>query len=231
MMYVLHGEDAVASRDKLFSLKQQYKNLEQYAFTGDQSDITDIIQVFESQSLFDERKLIIVERFLQTKQKVLVASLLNHIKNYDEHVVILWEGQEIKKELLPFFPKTARIESFAIPKIIFQFLDNLLPGNTKRLLRLYHDLLQQNDAERVFYMIVRQFRILLALTEPGEKKIDEVKRMQSWQQGKLQKQVTSFGEKRLKEIYVELFAIETAIKTGGLSLPLDKQLDIFLATL
>ncbi len=231
MIYVLHGEDTVASRNSLFQLKQDYKDLDQYSFLGDQSEITDIVQVFESQSLFDEQKFIVLEKFLQTKQKPLVASLLNHIKNYDEHVVVVWEGQEIKKELLPFFPKTARIESFAIPKIIFQFLDNLLPNNQRQLFRLYHELLAQDEAERVFYMVVRQFRILLALSEVGTKQIDEVKRIQPWQKTKLQKQVEAFGQNRLYTLYNDLFRIETGIKTGGLSLPLEKELDIFFAKL
>ena len=80
-------------------------------------------------------------------------------------------------------------------------------------------------------MLVRHFRILLALLETSEITIDEAKRLAPWQKTKMQKQANAFGKEKLQEIFSELFTLEIGMKTGGLFLSLTQSLDLLLLKL
>ena len=80
----------------------------------------------------------------------------------------------------------------------------------------------------VFFMLIRQFRLLLALREKSTVHIDEVKRLAPWQMGKLQKQALLFSPEKLVFLYSQLADIDANHKIGKLSLPLDSTIDIFL---
>jgi hypothetical protein len=86
------------------------------------------------------------------------------------------------------------------------------------------------ETELIFFMIVRQFRLMISQLETGAK-IEETKRLQSWQTGKLSSQANSFGKERLISLYDKLFEIDLAQKTGKLPYSLDKSIDIFLLAL
>jgi len=78
-------------------------------------------------------------------------------------------------------------------------------------------------------MLQRQFRILLALSEPSENvPIDELIRLAPWQTGKLERQALSFDLETLKKIYRKLYEIETGQKTGTLPLSLSQSIDFLL---
>ena len=87
------------------------------------------------------------------------------------------------------------------------------------------------ETELIFYMIVRQFRLLLSLTSEGSKNIDEAKRLAPWQSSKLKSQSKLFGKDRLIEIYKKLYKIDYETKFGLTSLPLNSTIDIFLIDL
>lgn len=229
MVTILHGDDIISSRKKLSELKSRLSGYDIFQFDGQKTTITDIIQVFESQSLFGDKKLIILEQFLETKDKSLIASVLNHLKKDRRWEVIFWEPKEIKKELLPLFPKEATIVFSKQEQLMFQFLDSIRPGNTRSTLLLLHQLIKREPEDRVFYMLVRQFRLLLGLSLGA--KISEVTRLAPWQRQKLLSQARFFSQERLKKLYGELFAIEKKIKTGGNALPLSASLDLFLASI
>ncbi len=80
----------------------------------------------------------------------------------------------------------------------------------------------------VFFMMIRQIRMLLGLIEPTADAIDEVKRMAPWQKSKLQQQADRFEIAELKSLYSKLFEIEKAMKTGNLSMTLPETIDFLL---
>lgn len=228
MVTIIHGDDIVVSRKKLTELKEGFKDSELLQFEGGKMDITDVIQVFESTSLFAEKRLIVLERFLETKNKLLIATILNQLKK-SRHDGIFWEEGEIKKELLALFPKTAHIFFFKQEQVLFQFLDSIRPGNAKHALSLFHQVLKKETEELVFYMVVRQLRLLLGIFSKSS--ISEVKRLASWQRSKLERQAMKFSQERLASLYKKLFQIERNSKTGGSPLSLTASLDLFLASI
>jgi DNA polymerase III delta subunit len=80
----------------------------------------------------------------------------------------------------------------------------------------------------VFFMLVRQFRLLLAVSEKQDPAISEIARMSSWQKGKLQNQAKLFPGSTLIDLFNCLFQIETQYKTGTLCASLTAEIDFFL---
>ncbi len=226
MITVLHGDDIVSSRKQLTELKAKFAAYEQVALIGEAAELSDVIQLFEANSLFDQKKLIILERFIETKDKKKLALTFNLFKKNPDCEVIFWEAKEIKKELLAFFPKQTTVLLFKESQFIFRFLESLRPANAKQMLSLFHETLKNETDERVFYMLVRQFRLLLAISSSG--KISETNRLAPWQKTRLAIQAKYFSSERLIKLYRRLFILEKQLKTGTGALPLSHALDLFL---
>jgi len=232
MIVIIHGDDIVLSRSFFHELKQKHKDI--ITFDGSKITITDLVQNIEGSGLFGSTKTIFIEEFLTKFKKTNKESkeILNFIITSSKNVnFVLWESKEILKKDLFLF-KDAVIKFFKIPKNIFTLLDNLKPGNSKNLLNLFHQGLEAGIKEElIFFMIQRQFRILLALTQrhpKPENEIDEVNRLAPWQMEKLQRQARMFDASDLKKIYKKLYEIELNQKTGGLAMSLVQSIDFLL---
>lgn len=225
MLTILHGDDISQSRKYFSDLKQKAENPE--TFEAENLTVTDLLQSLSNGGLFSEERCIFIENFL-TKSKKLTEyeSILQILdKHAQESHIVLWEGKEIdRKELAKLKKATPRL--FKLPQLLFTFLDALKPGNSKRLLPLFHDLQKTAEPELLFFMLIRQFRILLAVKEKAE--IDEIKRLAPWQRQKLEQQAKSFQTDQLITLYTKLFEIDNKQKTGKLLLPLTSTIDFFL---
>ncbi len=98
-----------------------------------------------------------------------------------------------------------------------------------RLVRLFQQALKTSEPEMILFMIVRQLRILLAMSETSADTITEVSRLAQWQKSKFEKQARLFDKNLLQKLYSSLFKIELAQKTGGLNTSLIYTIDFFLA--
>jgi len=239
MITIIHGDDTLLSRNYLGELKQ--KNKDSVTFDANKITITDLVQNIEGSGLFGSTKAIFIEEFLTKLKKTNKSStdsvrdkeskeILDYIiKKSKSSNFILWESKEIQKKDLSEF-KDAVIKYFKLPKNIFLFLDNLKPGNSKNLLNLFHQALEAGIKEElILFMIQRQIRILLALSDPSNNEsIDELIRLAPWQMEKLERQARLFNVLSLKKIYKKLYEIELAQKTGTLSLSLVQSIDFLL---
>ncbi len=230
MITIIHGDDAAASRNYFITLKEKYKD--SVTFDANKLTITDLVQNVKGSGLFGGQKTIFIEEFLTKLKKTNKESkeiLECIIKNSKSSNFILWESKEILKRDLFLF-KDSIIKFFKLPKNIFLFLDNLKPGNSKNLLNLFHQALDSGIKEElILFMIQRQFRILLALSDTdSNQSIDELIRLAPWQRSKLEKQVQLFNIANLKKIYKKLYEIEIAQKTGAFSLSMIQNIDNLL---
>lgn len=91
--------------------------------------------------------------------------------------------------------------------------------------------MSQTPEELIFFMLIRQFRLLLAVSEEGIDSIDEMKRIAPWQKSKLNSQARSFGKESLLDIYNKLYKIDSETKSGKSALTLTQAIDFFLAGL
>jgi DNA polymerase III delta subunit len=229
MITIIHGDDLSSSRNYFLDLKQKQKEI--ISFDGEKITLTDLVQNIEGSSLFGNTKTIFIENLLTKLKKTdkTTKEILNFIANNSkESTFILWESKEIGKRELFIF-KEAVVKIFKLPKNIFLFLDNLKPGNFKILLNLFHQSIESGIKEElILFMLQRQIRILLALSDPGNNQIDEVMRLAPWQLGKLEKQAKFFNPEILKKVHKKIYEIEIGQKTGGLSLSLTQAIDFLL---
>jgi len=117
---------------------------------------------------------------------------------------------------------------------IFDMVDAVAQQNSRKSIKLLHQLLEQQDPGSLFFMIVRQFRLLIQareiLDENGSNaQIEQELKLHPFVAKKLTEQARHFTLSRLVEIYHRLFEIDEAIKTSQVSMEL--ALDTFLAGL
>jgi DNA polymerase-3 subunit delta len=115
---------------------------------------------------------------------------------------------------------------------IFEFVDALGNRNRKKAMDEYHRLLVDQDPQRVFGMIVRQFRLLLLSREildqnGGEKEITQKLKTHPYVSGKIASQARQFSQSQLEGIYHRLLEIDSDLKTGVMSG--DLSVDILIA--
>lgn len=227
MITVIHGDDLANSRKHFIEQKEKAKNPIQ--LRGDKLALSDIVQALEGSSLFSEEKNVFIENFLsQKKTNKQFKEIVEYIvKNKNNSEVYFWEDKEVTKTTISAF-KNADSKLFKLPQSLFLFLDNLKPNSSKENVLYFHKAISRSAPELVYFMIVRQFRILFALTQKDHL-IDELKRIAPWQRGKLEKQAHLFGEEKLKEILNNLYIIDYKQKYGLTSLPFIQNVDFFLA--
>ena len=231
MITIIHGSDIVTSRKFFFEQKNNFP--EANILDGEKITITDLTQVFDGGGLFAEEKTVFIEHlFNRKKKKTEFQSISEYLHTKTTHNIILWEGKELDKGALTVF-KTTLPRVFKLPQTLFMLLDNLKPDNSKQLITLFHQTLATTDPEMIFFMLVRQVRLLLALS-PSQANyhtdhvIDELKRLAPWQKTKLQQQAALFTKDQLLILYDKLFAIESGQKTGTLPNTILTSIDFFL---
>lgn len=227
MLTIIHGEDITASRKYFISEKDKQASI--VVFEPENIDMTTLTQEFAGGGgLFGEKKTVFLEGFISKKKTTkefesLASYLAEQGKTND---IFFWEPKVVDATSLKLF-KGASQKLFALPQMLFVFLDNLYPQNPN-LLPLYHQVLENSEAEMIFSMIVRHIRIMLALSDSGNETIDEVKRMAPWQKGKLEKQQQKFTTKHLTDLLHKLYEIDKDAKTGNATFPLSSTIDFFL---
>ncbi len=229
MITIIHGDDMVSSRKYFVEQKKVEKN--PISFYGDKFSLTDLVQILEGGELFsDEKNLFIEDFFSKKKPGKEFDEIISFIEKSKEARIFFWEGKTLTKKYTSLF-KISETKLFNIPKDIFAFLDSIYPNNKKSLV-LFHNTLKTNEPELVFFMMIRQFRLLLAVSDlKAEKTIDEVKRLAPWQISRLKRQAGYFSSLELKNIYQTLYEIDLAQKTGTLPLSLVQSIDLLLVSL
>lgn len=226
MITVIHGNDTSASRKFYTETRDKsssYILIDKVTFDA-------IYQSIEGNSLFAETKDIFLENFFanvksSTTEFKKITEYLNANK---AHNIFLWEGKELTKPQ-QFTFKNAKVLSFSYPSNLFQFLDSITPGNKKSVL-LFKELEKVMETELIFYMIVRQFRLLLS-SLGSSSSISETRSAAPWLRSKLKKQADLFGREKLLKTYKKLYEIDYKTKYGLTPFNLSNSIDIFLINL
>ncbi len=229
MITIIHGDDIAASRIYFLDKK---KDRDIQILDGEKITLSDLVESIEGSELFFLKdKALFIEDFVsKRKPSKEVEEIIVYLKKSSSKIdAYLWEGKELSKKQISQFGTAITIKTFKIPQTTFVFLDSIRPGNGKKLVQLFHQTLQTSDEEFIFYMFVRQFRLLLALSDQNSAdEIDEVKRLAPWQESKLSSQAKNFSKEKLVEIYQKIYKIDLAQKTGALSMPLSPTIDFLL---
>lgn len=118
----------------------------------------------------------------------------------------------------------ADIDMIVTPTIensIFKLTDCLGNQQPAAAYQIYWRLVADNEpVQRIFYMIIRQFRLLYKaalLQGAGRGQVAKELGVPTFAAGNYQTQAKKFGEKRLRELLYRLLELDTAIKTGEMS--------------
>lgn len=209
MINIIHGDDTVSSRKFLVELKNASKN--PVTLDGKELTFNDLVQTLKSNSLFSEEKNIFIENLFSKKKGSELDEIIELLKKDSNLNIVFWEDNELSKSQLSNFPKV-KAQLFQIPKTLFSFLDNFSTNGSSNILN-FHEALKTTDAEAIFYMLIRQFRLLLALSANSDG-IEEAQRLAPWQKEKLQRQSRIFTVEQLKRTYNKLYETDLSIKTG-----------------
>lgn len=231
----LHGDNQVETRNRLqeYKTEAQSSNKEVLVLDGERMQLVNFIQALEANSLFNDQRLLVIENFISAKSPNTEA--WEYLKNSEfTPNVVIWEPKKIDKRKLLWLKKKSknRAEEYNFPDALFQFLDCLGSSFKEKMLILFGKTIKKTAIELVYYMIVRQLRLLLLVkTNSTDVNIKETSRLQSWQIKKLSQQAARFSLKDLKIYYKKLMFIDYQQKTGRSTLNLKQTLDIFLASL
>lgn len=229
MILIIHGNDLTSSRNFYFGEKNKLG--ESILLEGEGLTYETIFQNAENTSLFEDKKTILIENFFHKNKANTIEfkKIVDYINSNKNLQIIFWEPVELSKTAQNAFTN-AVVKTFSYPQVLFAFLDALKPGDYQRIIKMFHGLEQNMEPELIFFMLNRQFRLMLNVLDSQEK-IDELKRMAPWQLSKLDKQAHSFGEEKLKKLYKQLFEIDLNSKTGKIPYALERSIDFFLADL
>lgn len=229
MITVIHGNDTSTSRNFYIELRQKTTNYE--LIDGKSPDFDSFFRAFEGNSLFTNEKNIFVENFFSNTKSnsIEFKKIIDYINKNKNINLLFWEGKVLTKTQANSI-KNANVKEFSYPQILFVFLDSLKPKNLSSI-KLFCQLNETMETELIFYMIVRQFRLMLSVFEEGKEEIDEIKRLAPWQLSKLRSQGGLFDKNKLLDLYKKLYIIDYQTKYGLTPLSLNTNIDIFLSDL
>lgn len=222
MTTVLHGQNQVGSRQRLLSLKEEYRKrgFEIVVLNGKATTFSQIQLSAQNFSLLGEGTVVFVEDFFGRKK-----SEPRRAEEFDGEI-IFWEGKEISKPTLATFPKNWKIESFPFPRAIFRFLEDITPGKPQKCITDLHQLLLTEEAQLVLPLLAWHVRQLLWAKEDTK-----TLNIPAWKAGRLANQASKFTPEELYLLHQKLLNLDRDLKTGTNPLPLASSLDLLLASL
>lgn len=232
MIIILHGDHQVESRNRLIELKSTATDagVEILSVDGGPAELNTLIQSLESTSLFSEKRLVIIENLLSglragAKRNEIIGYL---VKGAFDSDLILWEKGSVGRQIITLKKqKHVRVEEFKMPSAIFSFVDTMRPHNAPELLSSFHTVLEHNVVpEIVFSMIIRQFRLMIAVHTGAS--ITETERLAPWQRSNIDRQLREYSPAQLKQHYKELLVTDFQLKTGKSPLNLTQRIEQFI---
>jgi len=179
------------------------------------SDVKNIV----TQSLFEDRVVFTLNKPNKIKPNDW-KWLSQNASKYNSNLIIYYEGNApvtITKNL----PKDTLFKKFDLPRIIFNFLDSVYPGNAKRSLQILDELVKSEPIELVLFFLGRHVRDLAWVSNGSE-----TLNVPSWRVSKFAQQAGKFEPDGLRKLISELASLDVKSKTSDLDLR--SSLDILL---
>ena len=226
-MIVIHGENTIASREKLVDCISASKENGNEIIRIETKSLTEaqLEEVLGTSDLFGTAKTIIIETLHSLPTSKRKKNLISLLQNSQLHEVILWEKRSLTKTMLKPFA-SAQVFEYKASKTLFAWLDLIGKSTdaTKKL-RLLHEAFDNDGEYFCFLMLIRQFRLLIQIKTGA--KVGGAPFMIT----KLQNQSSNFSEEELLKTYKKLLEIDIAQKTSKNLLSLQQELDLLTTKL
>lgn len=203
---ILHGEDTEKSYERLLKFIETAKGRSwEIVYIDGMSQSFE--EILSASSLFGAQRFFILKDIKKIGKKE-SAWLKRKYTDLSGNLIIYHTGI-IGQTFLKSVPKDLKIEEFKLPKFIWNFLDDLYPGNSKKAIKEFHQIIKRDAPEFVFSLISKRLRDLYwILSDPGSVSFAR------WQISRLKMQAKYFNIVRLKELINKLSEIDTDAKTG-----------------
>lgn len=203
---VLHGEDTEKVYLRLKKFIETAKSRSWEVVYLDESPFT-FQESLSAVSLFDSERFFILKEIKKLGKKEF--EWLN--KKYEGlagNLIIYHEGV-LNATFLKSLPKDAKVEEFKVPKILWTFLEHIYPGNSEKVLKEFHQIIERDAPEFLFTLIVRQMRDVYWV------KIDARSTgFADWKVNKLKYQADKFSVEKLMLFINRLAEIDVEVKTS-----------------
>jgi len=201
---ILHGDHFTKAYEKLHLLIKDAKGkgLEINRMSAGDG----VLEKLTSNSLFSTRAIFLIEKIKQASKKDLkwIKKNLNKI----EAEIIIYEPSKLSKTIINSFPK-ARVVEFKLPTNIWKFLDAFYPGNSRNVLILLHEIVENDAPEMVVGLLNwRLSDIYIFLKNPKMISYD------TWRLRKLENQAEKYDEAKVIKILDLLAKADFEAKLG-----------------
>ncbi len=210
MIYILHGEDTLASYNSLLKLTEKYGGATKIKLAG-KNTIQDFESAATNLDIFSEQKILICENFISSG-KIKSAN----VQNIDRDLhVFFWEHVQLSPAQIAKFEKISQIENFKSKTFLFTFLDSLSPGS-KRVLSYFEKLEDPNETKLLWHVATRTLLMILVKENVP---IDQAQKIigrpiHGWQWDKIEKQAAFFPTDTLRSMFHGIVKLDFIIKSG-----------------
>ncbi len=214
---IIHGEYTTSSRERYFKIMATVKSRGWevvHLNSGNISALDKLTTTF----MFNNDQLFVIDNL----DKIPLSELkwLKKNENRLDTNLLIWHKKELGKKLINELPKNTSYELFQLPKLIFSFLDDLKPGNSKSALKKLQMIKKTEPVEFILALIANTLRDMMVAKESGKLPY------QLWRISKIKTQAAYFSKNNLKKFINDLALADVEAKTGGVSL--DISLDLIL---
>lgn len=220
MIYILHGDDTLASYSRVGAITSQFEAFNKVKLDENNS-FEEFNLILNSQDLLETNKLFILENFI-TKRKI---DLKNLKKIKTSKPIIFWEKTKISAA--KFTHLGVNVEEFKLPAKIFYFLDSITPSNKMTLVNLKK--LSGNEETKIVWQLSMRFYLIIAAKLKVSRSTAEKlfsRPIADWQWAKISTQAEKFSPQTLKALLSGVLKIDYLIKTGKTDLPIKSLISI-----
>jgi DNA polymerase III delta subunit len=203
---VLHGDD----EKRLYERLQKFVSVAKergWELTYLNESNSSVREQLSTSSLFSNDRFFVLKDIKNLGKKEVEWISSNSEKL--EGTLIIYHIGRVPVAVLKSLPKETKVEEFKLPVLLWNFLDGITPGNSERIIKNLHKIVETEAVEFVFTLISKLFRDLYwAKTEPQSMPYP------SWRVGKIKSQASKFTIEKLEEIISLLSEIDIKVKSS-----------------
>ncbi len=211
MLFIVCGEDNVASRDYFLELQQEYiekgNDVRKVAAAELETVLADSSA---GPNLFGQQQVFLtenVDKAVSRKKGNKAFELLEKIGRIKDVALLDWEDGVGQRELK--IATLGKVKEFKPSTNIFKLLDACYPSNLQSFINLLQSVSTPQNEMFIYIMLRRHFRNLLLVSAKAD-----MPGLQAWQAGKLKRQASLWQTDKLVSFYDRLISLDISLKTG-----------------
>lgn len=219
---VLHGDNTILSRKKLFELisSQKERGITVVRVDGASVQLGELEQHIQSTSLFGEDRILVIEKLWSQKSAPKKTSLINIIIKSSTPCILWHDKLLLATQLKPFITMGATIQLFKSSPEVYKTLDLLGSTNRTAVIQSLEKSIQADSAEYVFIQFVRHVTNLLL------SKCNQPIAGPTFATQKITQQAKRFSLQTLLDLHNELVIMDRRIKTSNSVLTIEQFLTL-----